>query len=496
MPALLIYLLKVNIALVLFYLAYCLALRRLTFYTLNRFFLLFGIIFSAGYPFVDLSDFLQQHEEISNQALLVMPVWEASAAKEPIQAFDYGRLLILLFWIGVGGMAVRLLGQLLSLYRMHRLSTPVTFRGYRFRRISGEVNAFSFGRAIYLNPDQHQPEELKAILQHEQIHVAEWHMLDVLLAELNLVVHWFNPGVWGMKQAVRENLEFITDRRVLQSGLDCKTYQYSLVRMSSLAQSSPLVNNFNFLSLKNRIAMMNKKQSSALQIAKYVLLLPLVITLALVFTISKGQIEKSTVGSAGIAAASANVTVTAQEPEPIYYVDGEEVGKGGLSTIEPGNIDNVQVLKGESATKVFGAKGDQGVVVITTKENKDSAKVRALNEKISQAGIGSAQNNQDLTTIKVTGENGSEISIRQGGSGPTPPPLDWSDKLILVDGKEVTAEAAKKISPDQIEKVEVLKNLNETGKDAANQDKKDLERIKKYREKARNGVILITTKKP
>ena len=45
MPELLLHLLKVNVALVLFYLAYHFVLRRLTFFLLNRLFLVFGIVF-------------------------------------------------------------------------------------------------------------------------------------------------------------------------------------------------------------------------------------------------------------------------------------------------------------------------------------------------------------------------------------------------------------------------------------------------------------------
>jgi hypothetical protein len=56
MSELFIYLIKANIALCLFYLAYRLGLRRLTFYTLNRFFLLTGIVFSSLFPLVDVNE--------------------------------------------------------------------------------------------------------------------------------------------------------------------------------------------------------------------------------------------------------------------------------------------------------------------------------------------------------------------------------------------------------------------------------------------------------
>ena len=293
MPALIIYLLKVNIALILFYLAYRFVLRWLTFYTLNRFFLVSGIIFASAYPFIDLSDIFIKHTEINDKLIVIVPDWSSvEKAVLPYASFNYWQLIIAIFWLGVVTMAVRLTIQLISLYRIHRSSKPEVLNNYAFRRIKEKVNPFSFWQSIYLNPAQHPQKELEAILQHEKVHVEEWHTLDILLAELSVVFYWFNPGVWLMKQAVKENLEFITDLKVLNSGLDSKIYQYSLVQISTLPQSYSLANNFNFMSIKKRIMMMNKKQSSKIQVSRYLLMLPVVIVLTFVFTISKAQLEK------------------------------------------------------------------------------------------------------------------------------------------------------------------------------------------------------------
>ncbi|HCN84591.1 MAG TPA: hypothetical protein DIT07_13365, partial [Sphingobacteriaceae bacterium] len=293
MPALILYLLKVNIALILFYLAYRFALRWLTFYTLNRFFLVSGIIFSSAYPFVDLSDIFRKHTEINDKLIVIVPDWiSVEKAVLPAVSFNYWQLIIAIFWTGVSIMAVRLLIKFISLYHIHRSSKPEVVNNQAFRRTNKNINPFSFWQNIYLNPTQHQQKELEAILQHEKVHVEEWHTLDILLAELSVVFYWFNPGVWLMKQAVKENLEFITDLKVLNSGLDSKIYQYSLVQISTLPQSYSLANNFNFMSIKKRIMMMNKKQSSKIQVSRYLLMLPVVIVLTFVFTISKAQLEK------------------------------------------------------------------------------------------------------------------------------------------------------------------------------------------------------------
>jgi TonB-dependent SusC/RagA subfamily outer membrane receptor len=55
-------------------------------------------------------------------------------------------------------------------------------------------------------------------------------------------------------------------------------------------------------------------------------------------------------------------------PDVLCMVDGKEVTKEQLKELSPNMIESISVLKGESATKVFGEKGKDGVIVITTKK--------------------------------------------------------------------------------------------------------------------------------
>jgi TonB-dependent SusC/RagA subfamily outer membrane receptor len=53
---------------------------------------------------------------------------------------------------------------------------------------------------------------------------------------------------------------------------------------------------------------------------------------------------------------------------PVYIVDGKEVNN--LTTINPVDIESVSVLKDRSATALYGPRGANGVVVVTTKGSK------------------------------------------------------------------------------------------------------------------------------
>ncbi|MDB5145665.1 MAG: hypothetical protein JWQ66_4378, partial [Mucilaginibacter sp.] len=231
MPALFIFLFKVNIALVLFCLGYYLVLRHLTFYTLNRIYLVIAILFSTLYPNINLSGFMQSHQQLTGPVQTVILNWKAPAENfvKPLYQPNYWQWVELVFWAGVILFAARLIMQLFSLYKLYRQSKPGQVHDHTVRLIRDDISPFSFWRSIYINPTKLSPADLKNVLEHEQVHVSEWHTLDILLAELSTIFYWFNPGVWLMKKAVRENIEFITDRKILQKGTDSKQYQYSLV---------------------------------------------------------------------------------------------------------------------------------------------------------------------------------------------------------------------------------------------------------------------------
>lgn len=55
--------------------------------------------------------------------------------------------------------------------------------------------------------------------------------------------------------------------------------------------------------------------------------------------------------------------------DPLYVIDGVPV-TGGISEISPADIESMEVLKDASATAIYGARGANGVILITTKQGK------------------------------------------------------------------------------------------------------------------------------
>ncbi|WP_276483747.1 M56 family metallopeptidase [Paraflavitalea pollutisoli] len=282
MPTFFIVLFKINLVLILFVAVYYAILRRLTYYGLNRFFLLLGILFSCSYPLMDLSGFFDASDkgavpELSRQFRSMLTV-EAT----PVYInYVYG-----LFFIGFAYVLVRIVKQALSLYRIHLHSQKAVIGDQPVQLINEPVGAFSFCRKIYINPSLHQQEALPTIIAHERVHVRQWHSLDILLVELGLLLYWFNPAAWLMRKAVKENLEYIADHAVLRGGADRRSYQYSLLQVTAVHNGLAITNDFNLVDLKQRIRMMNRKRSSRFMLMCYVVLLPVLVIGCLAFTVS------------------------------------------------------------------------------------------------------------------------------------------------------------------------------------------------------------------
>jgi TonB-linked SusC/RagA family outer membrane protein len=57
--------------------------------------------------------------------------------------------------------------------------------------------------------------------------------------------------------------------------------------------------------------------------------------------------------------------------DPLYVVDGVILASGGIETINPRDIESISVLKDASSTAIYGSRGANGVVLVTTNRGKD-----------------------------------------------------------------------------------------------------------------------------
>nr|WP_171047868.1 M56 family metallopeptidase [Pedobacter xixiisoli] len=464
--------------LLLFAATYYLVLRRLTFYVLNRCFLVFGIVFSTAYPFIDLTDLFYQKEV--GEVINYLPQFnEKASALVPTGFFiNNWPILSAVFYLGVLLMTIRLVIQFISLYSIHRKSNPDIVANYKVRTLKESVSPFSFWQTIYVNPTLHSERELDTILAHETVHVKQWHSIDIILAELSVVFYWFNPGVWLMKKAVKENLEFITDQKILRKGMDKKTYQYSLLGVGKLNTSVAIVNNFNLSDLKKRIQMMNVKRSSRLTLSRYALALPVLLLTTLAFTVSKKEVKESLPQLARIIP---QLAVEQEKPVDIAKVKAKSVKLGKnkkqkiVKKVDTGlaNVNMIFVRRDSLVGKPSAEEIQQIMDAVKRKnlnatENPANATLgRVFFYRKDSVNLGNIEEaNRTALKFRVEGKLADDKGLFQkGDKKPIVKVFKIGDTLLnqnieyLINGKVAFINDIKDLNPNEIRSVNVIKKV-------------------------------------
>ena len=287
MPSIIFYILKLSVALGAVHIFYLLVLRRLTFYNWNRWYLLGYTILAFLIPFINITPILESNEWADIRIINWVPAITENDSLQNIHDnaatnLTAWNIISLVFFTGMLFLLARLVIQFISFYRMKKRAKPFEENGLTIYQVNENIIPFSFGNSIFINHQLHNEEELREIIRHEFIHVKQNHSIDIIWGELLCLINWYNPFAWLLKKAIRQNLEFIADNKVVQNGIDKKEYQYLLLKVIGNSQYS-IANQFNFSSLKKRIAMMNKTKSARLQLGRFLFLVPVLAIILLAF---------------------------------------------------------------------------------------------------------------------------------------------------------------------------------------------------------------------
>ena len=161
----------------------------------------------------------------------------------------------IILWVYVGVMATLLLRFLFRLVLLKSTLKPKKGAAYSF-----------FNTMVV---DRELPES-GTIIDHEKVHMREWHSADIMFIELASIINWFNPVVYLFKKEIRHIHEFIADEEAA-AGMHSKS-DYALLLFSNTlgVQPDQLSNNFfNNSLLKRRIIMLNKNKSRRTGLWKY-----------------------------------------------------------------------------------------------------------------------------------------------------------------------------------------------------------------------------------
>ena len=122
-------------------------------------------------------------------------------------------------------------------------------------------------------------------------------------------------------------------------------------------------------------------------------------------TVTSESIENSTGGSASFIKIRGIGTI-ASGNQPLYVVDGILSDEYQINNIDPNNVESVDVLKDASSIAMYGARGSNGVVLITTKKGNYTSKGDVIEQGITNTRFEikkqySIPTDGDVTVIEI-----------------------------------------------------------------------------------------------
>jgi TonB family protein len=256
---------------------YVLFLRKETFFMANRLFLLGSLVFSVLLPLLRLRVLTPQPVLLSE-----VTVTPYRNLLESITVYGHGftgqiektvlsaQLLVVIYLAGVGLLLSLFIFRIIQILLKIRKSEVENGDGFRLVLLEKETTPFSFLNYIFVNRSQMNDAGYNRMMIHELEHVKQGHSFDVIILELLSAFQWFNPFMWLLRRAIRENHEFLADRAVLNTGTSRGEYKQLLLNQF-IGEQLVVANNFNYSLIKNRIKMMSKINSPKIALSKTII---------------------------------------------------------------------------------------------------------------------------------------------------------------------------------------------------------------------------------
>ncbi|UJP64689.1 M56 family metallopeptidase [Mongoliitalea daihaiensis] len=395
------YLWEASVALFILYGFYHLFLAKLTFFTWNRAYLLTGLVFVISLP-------LMQFSIGPAQGLMpdlfeyTLPTIQVGVESVQPNSLSFAQILLLVYVMGVcwklGVLGVGLKQLIHHIQRgTHMKQDGLTLV------VHPDFQPASFFSYIFLPHSDTEDVAMQPIIHHETVHARKRHTLDLLFFQLVQAFLWFHPVCRYYEASIREVHEYEADQ-VVTTNFSKSAYARLLLNLLIRESHGSLVNNFNHFQTKKRIQMMMKsEQSHALQKSVFLLAIPLMAAILLVFACdSKKEETTEIIEVVDVPIAEADT------PDVFDMVEEAPEFAGGMEALNAFLAAN---LKYPQQAKEMGIEGTVYVMF----EIHPDGKVK--NEELLR-GIGGGCDEEALRVVKMLPDwipgkqGGEEVAVR------------------------------------------------------------------------------------
>ncbi len=295
MITILFYLLKVVLCSALLYTYYWFVLRNKQFHQYNRFYLMGISVLSWLIPFIKIDIIKEQVVAAPKVLNFVDLIADKNSSIEQdviikSSQFNWDNLLLI---IAISISLLLIIRFVKSLWNIRKLIKQYPLKKLvNLYLVMTDVKGtpFSFFNYIFWNTSIDLNSEVgKKILAHEVAHIDENHSFDKLLIELQLIIGWFNPITWLIRNELYLIHEFIADQKSIQNN-DTSILAELLLTSAYPTQQHLLSNSFFFSPIKRRIQMFTTTNTKFSYLRRLTIM-PIMAAMILLFAFRNGNIN-------------------------------------------------------------------------------------------------------------------------------------------------------------------------------------------------------------
>jgi len=395
----LFYLLEANLYLIIFYCFFKIFLNKDTFYSLNRYYLIFSTLISFLIPFFKVGIWSREVINVVENTVYTQQAITTNAImiQHPQiveSAFTLNSFIFTVYLVVTLLFIFRLTKGFISIMKIKGLNEYGIKNGIRIIHLEKSNAAFSFFNLLFIDPEL---ENQSTIRKHEMAHIKQGHSFDILFYELIGAINWFNPVVYLLKKDIKLIHEYLADLEVTDSEMKKYDYAMFLIKRSINLQNLTLTNQiFNSSLLKKRIFMLNQNKTAGWVKLKMLFVLPIICGMlglsTMAFTKTYGVldlysnaiIKQDTIKSNSIIeglmireeGTKINLYFRYNDllkkgmpvSKKLFVVNGKLIEPGSFGGIE--NADYFIELNSDNGMKKYGKKAEFGVIEAVGKNIK------------------------------------------------------------------------------------------------------------------------------
>ncbi|MEP3388008.1 MAG: M56 family metallopeptidase [Reichenbachiella sp.] len=405
------YLMESSVLLACLYALYVLILRKETFFSLNRFYLIAIVLFSLAIPLLSFdfdpapaaqlpirqlseartiyydafADWTYAHQQTTTPTTANQSSWFSELNWTQLALWA----MVGVYLIGVIVCLSRTVWAVQWIYGLIRRQGWESLDNLKVVKVKNPMAPFSFLNYVFVHEEMMGTTEFDHILAHERTHVQQRHSLDLIFVQLLAAFFWFNPVIWQLIKSLKTTHEYIADNKILNEGYSLVEYQTLLLRQLISNNSYGLVHNFNLSFIKKRITMMTNKKSGAMGKVK--------VALALIFTagFSMAMIQCNS-------AAEESTTITSEKSTINKFSDGVKlpviIGREGAYYATESDLLNFTVVNDrltidgvehevDEIAEVIAASGltTNGIIALRVDQDQKMKMIRAIQTELRKA---------------------------------------------------------------------------------------------------------------